>query len=552
MKKSNNTIFIIVSVAVAAALVVAGYFFLGAKKTSFASTIVAAPTDLTQTVNVLGKVKAASEVDLSFERAGRVVRVPVASGDVVKRGALLAALDANDAYAAVEQANAALSAAQIALEKMKRPPEAIDLLTAQNAVSSARDAKDKTSADASNAYDSAFSAVSNTYLDLPAIVSGLHDVLHDTDFNPGQENIDFYTDFIKQTDPNADAYRAGTESAYQTAAAAVDKSYADFNAAGATPSNATIASLVAETYGTDKLVSDAVNAAGNLIDFYTADMTKNKISNPVPVPAAATAARAVIAGYAAKANGHFAALAADQTALQAADNAVSSATRALSEKQAALAKLQAGAEDIDIRAQQTRVDAAQAAVNAARNEVAKMSLLAPFDGTISNVNVSVGEMASPGAPAVSMVSNSNYEIDTLVSEADIAKVAVGENAGVTLDTFGSGVNFDAVVAAVDPAETVTNGVGAYGVKLQFVKEDSRIKSGMTANIAIDAGERKGVIAVPESAIITRGSDKFVLVENGAGTSAETPVTVGITGGNGLVEIVSGLKAGDKVVTFGNN
>jgi len=79
-------------------------------------------------------------------------------------------------------------------------------------------------------------------------------------------------------------------------------------------------------------------------------------------------------------------------------------------------------------------------VNAARNEVAKMSLLAPFDGTISNVNVSVGEMASPGAPAVSMVSNSNYEIDTLVSEADIAKVAVGENAGVTLDTFGSGVN----------------------------------------------------------------------------------------------------------------
>jgi len=96
----------------------------------------------------------------------------------------------------------------------------------------------------------------------------------------------------------------------------------------------------------------------------------------------------------------------------------------LSEKQEALTKLEAGAEDIDIRAQQTSVDAAQAAANAARNEVAKMSLLAPFDGTISRVNISVGEMAAPAAPAVSMVSNSNYEIDALVSEADIAKVAV--------------------------------------------------------------------------------------------------------------------------------
>jgi HlyD family secretion protein len=510
------------------------------------------PTDLTQTVNVLGKVKAATEVDLSFERAGRVVRVPVASGDVVKRGALLAALDASDANAAVEQADAALSAAQIALEKMKRPPEAIDLLQAKDAVSAASDAKDKTVADLNKAYDSAFSAVSNTYLDLPAIVSGLHDILHGTDFNPGQENIDFYTDFIKQTDPNADAYRVSTESAYQTAEAAVDKSYADFNAAGADPSNATIASLTAETYGTDKLVSDAVNDAGNLIDFYTADMTQNKISNPVPVPAAATGARAIIAGYATEANGHFAALAADQTALQAGGDAVSSATRVLSEKQEALTKLEAGAEDIDIRAQQTSVDAAQAAANAARNEVAKMSLLAPFDGTISRVNISVGEMAAPAAPAVSMVSNSNYEIDALVSEADIAKVAVGEKALVTLDTFGSGVSFDAVVAAVDPAETVAGDVGAYGVKLQFVKDDARVKSGMTANISIATGERQGVIAVPESAIITRGSDKFVLVENGAGHSAETPVTVGITGGNGLVEIVTGLKEGDKVVTFGNN
>ena len=536
MKKSNNAVFIIAAVAAAAGLVAIGYFFLGAKKAPSSATIVAAPTDLTQTVSLTGKVKAASEVDLAFERAGRVVRVPVAAG---------------------EQAAAALSAAQIALEKMQRPPEAIDLLQAKDAVSAANDAKDKTAADLNKAYDGAFSAVSDTYLDLPSIVSGLHDVLHGTDFVSGQENIDFYADLIKQTDANvnvnvnADAYRASTENAYQAAAAAVDKSYADFNAAGPKPSPATVASLVAETYAADKLVSDAVNSAGNLIDFYTAAMTEKKISNPAPIPAAATTARAVLSGYASKANGHFAALSADQAALQAGGDAVASAVRVLNEKQEALTKLVAGAEDIDLRAQQTRVDAAQAAADAARNEVAKMSLVAPFDGTVSRVDVSVGEMGAPGAPAVSMVSNSNYEIDALVSEADIAKVAVGETAAVTLDTFGN-ENFDAVVEAVDPSETTANGIGAYGVKLQFAKDDPRIKSGMTANVSIATDARKGVIAVPASAIITRGAGKFVLVLNGAGAPAETPVTVGIEGANGSVEIVSGLKAGDKVVTFGNN
>jgi len=70
------------------------------------------------------------------------------------------------------------------------------------------------------------------------------------------------------------------------------------------------------------------------------------------------------------------------------------------------------------------------------------------------------------------------------------KLRSGEKALVTLDTFGSGVSFDAVVAAVDPAETVAGDVGAYGVKLQFVKDDARVKSGMTANISIATGDAK--------------------------------------------------------------
>jgi HlyD family secretion protein len=550
--KRPNKIFIISSVLVVAALAVAGFLVFSARSGSSSNSFTVTKTDLTEQVTVTGKVKAADEVDLAFELSGRVVSVPVQVGDKVKRGDLLAAIDATDAKAASQEADAALASAQIALEKMERPPEAIDLMTAQDAVASANDAKNNTASDLNEDYDSAYSAVSDTYLDLQTIISGLRDILHGSDLNPGQDNIDFYTDLINVTDPNADTYRASTEAAYEAASAAVNSSYADFKAAGPTPAPEVTAKLLAETYDTDKLVSDAVKNAGDLIDFYTTDLTKNQLLNTVTVPPVATAASAELIGFSTEANGHFVALAGAQTAIQAGSDADAVAARTLAEKQEALDKLVAGAEDIDIRAQETRVDEAQAAAAAARSEVAKTALIAPFDGTLSQVNISVGELASPGAPAVSMVSNSRYEIDALVSESDIAKVAVGDASSVTLDTFGNGEIFDAVVTEVDPAETVENGIGAYGVKLQFVKDDARIRSGMTANVSIETSKHANVLAVPASAIITRGTDKFVLVVNGAAKPVETTVTVGITGTNGLVEIVSGLKAGDRVMTFGSN
>jgi RND family efflux transporter MFP subunit len=550
--KHRKLIVIIGSVLAVAVLAVVGYSIFGARSGAGANTITVAPTDLTEQVTMTGKVKAADEVDLAFERGGRVVAVPVAVGDTVKRGALLAAVDASDAGAASKEADAALASAQIALEKMKRPPEAIDLMTAKDAVASASDAKDKAASDLNKDYDGAYSAIFDTYLDLQTITSGLRDVLHGTNLNPGQDNIDFYADLVKVTDPNADAYRASTEASYEAAVASVDRSYADFKAAGPAPAPEVTAKLLSETYDTDKLVSDAVKSANDLIGFYLTDLTKNQLLNTVNVPPAVPEASAELSGFANEANAHFAALSGAQTAIHAGSDGLAVAARSLTEKQEALDKLVAGAEDIDIRAQQTRVDAAQAADAAAHSEAAKTALIAPFDGTISQVNVSIGELASPGAPAVAMVSNARYEIDALVSEADIAKVAVGASATVTLDTFGSGENFAATVTAVQPAETIVNNIGAYGIKLQFVNDDSRIKSGMTANIFITTGVRKAVLALPASAIITSGADKFVFVDNGSSKSVKTPVTVGITAEDGRVEIVSGLKAGDKVVTYGNN
>jgi len=528
-------------------LVLAGaaYFVFGRREASDYSFLTVAKANIVEEVKTSGKVKAAEEVGLAFERGGRVATVRVSTGETVKRGALLVSLDGTDAAATKEQAEAALTAAKIALEKMQRPPEALDLLQAENAVAEAADKKAKAENDLAKAYDAANSFASDAFVDLRTSVSGLKDILHNSDFNPNQDNIDFYADSALAYDSTAGLYRLQAENSYQNAETVFNNASVAVRTAGVASNDEEIAKITDTAYDAAKAVSSAVKDASALVSLYIGKLNEKA----VPVPTTATAHSTALSALTAKMNADFSALGGAIRAIDAGKDSVSSSGRSYSERVEALAKLKAGAEDIDIRAQQTRVASAEAAVTAARSQFAKTVLVAPFDGVVSSVDVSVGEMASTVAPAVSLVSNAKFEIEVLVSEADIAKVVVGTKAVVTLDTFPD-QKFSALVVSVNPAQTITNGVGAYGIKLQFEKDDDRIKSGMTANIALETQSLANVLAVPGSAIISRGSEKLVLKDNGAGVPVQLKVVVGATDANGLVQIVSGLNAGDKVAVFG--
>lgn len=547
MAKKNFSI-IGYSLIAVALLGVGGYLVFGR---SHDVALVSRPVsqgDLAETVHTTGKVKAADEVDLAFERGGKIVTASVNAGDVVKKGQLLAKIDSTDAVAGVRQAEASLDSAKIALEKLQRPPENIDLLMATDAVSQAIDAESKATDDLAKAYDAANSSIADTFLDMQTAVSGLKDVLHASDFSGNQENIDFYADAAKVYDSLADTYRINAENSYQSARLAYEKAMSDRQALGSASQTGDLDGLLVETYATVKSVASGVKAGSDLIDLYSGKLTEKQIA----VPALATAQRARLAGYTAANNAHVSVLSANQTAIKAGKNALASSKRVLAERQEALTKLKSGAQDIDLRAQESRVEQAQASLDLAQSAVAKLSLFAPFDGRVSRSTISVGEMVASGAPAVSLASVSKYEIEAYVSEADIAKIAVGQNADVTLDTFGNGEFFPAIVTAVNPAQTTVNGIGTYGIKLQFAKDDERIKSGMTANVSVTTASHTGVLVLPLGSVITRGTDKFVLIDDGSGKSQERQVKIGIVSADNRAEIISGLKAGERVVSFGSN
>ena len=225
------------------------------------------------------------------------------------------------------------------------------------------------------------------------------------------------------------------------------------------------------------------------------------------------------------------------TGLSTLNAAVDSVTAAQSELSLA------GNSSDSIAAEAARVNAAQAVLN-------EDTIVSPIDGVVTQADPNVGEFIAAGQSGFAVQSNGDFKIDAFVPEADIAKVAVGNLASTTLDAYGSDIDFPAKVTAIDPAETVLEGVPTYKVTLEFVQSDPRIRSGMTANLEILTHERDNVLTIPYRAIIDQDGAKSVRVVNADGKTYKTvPVTTGLKGSDGTIEIVSGLSAGQKIVTY---
>ncbi len=115
---------------------------------------------ITQTVTGSGQVSAENQLDVTSEVSGKIQSINVEIGQHVSKGALLATIDSHDAEINLESA-------RIAYAKLVKPAKDGDVTNAQNSLS--------------KAYSDGFNAVSTTYLDLPAIMTGMKDMLYGRD-----------------------------------------------------------------------------------------------------------------------------------------------------------------------------------------------------------------------------------------------------------------------------------------------------------------------------------------------------------------------------------
>lgn len=199
-----------------------------------------------------------------------------------------------------------------------------------------------------------------------------------------------------------------------------------------------------------------------------------------------------------------------------------------------------------LRTRDKVLSSTQAQVNSLKTAIAERILRAPFTGIVTVVDIEVGGLASTNEPAISLISADTLQIESFVPEINVSLLEVGAKAEVTLDAYGTEEFFDAVVVSVDPAETVRDGVSTYRAILEFEADDTRIKSGMTANVTITADRRENIISIPQGIVKSRDGKKFVQTLVGE-EIVEREVTTGTISSLGSVEIISGLSPGDIVI-----
>jgi membrane fusion protein, macrolide-specific efflux system len=175
-------------------------------------------------------------------------------------------------------------------------------------------------------------------------------------------------------------------------------------------------------------------------------------------------------------------------------------------------------------------------------------LVAPAAGIVTAVNISAGADAPTGAAIT--VASTDYEVTAEVVETDVSSMKLQQPAAVTVSAIGA--DLDGTVTAIAPTATTgssgsSSSVVSYAVTVALTDPPATLRAGMTADVTITTASATNVLAVPAAALRGAADNYTVLVMSAAGTPESRPVTVGLITSS-LVEIKSGLSAGDVVVT----
>jgi RND family efflux transporter MFP subunit len=203
------------------------------------------------------------------------------------------------------------------------------------------------------------------------------------------------------------------------------------------------------------------------------------------------------------------------------------------------------------------IDAAKFGVREAEVAVQNTRIVAPFDGTVLKKNADVGEIVAPLAGAasskaavVTIADMSSLEVDADVSEANITRVTSQQSCEIALDAYPQH-RYPGYVSNIVP--TADRAKATVMVKIKFKQYDQRVLPEMGAKITFlapgsstDGANPQTLLTVPAAAVATR-EGRQVVFQIKDDRAVEVPVTTGKKLA-GLVEITSGLKEGDKVIS----
>lgn len=443
---------------------------------------------LVRTIDVTGKVVPSDEVDLGFSAAGRINSIAVREGQQVSRGQVLATLDYSEVDANLRQAIAERNVSETELNSL-------------TGVSGGG----KLDATKRDAYNSVQKALNVSITQIKTNTDSLF-----IDAQSGRPRLNYVVKdyFFQQT---IIQQRVDIGKILDTWSSEVS---------GLSASNISKSDLEKASKNLNEISSFLANLSKSLSETETSSaVTSEEISS---YRATVTAARAAI------------------------DTVISDVSSAQEDLRSVSS---------EVPVQQAKLVASSANIDKYQSQKNNYTIVSPFDGVVVGVEASSGESVGANQTVLSVMTNSDVEVEVFVPEVYMKDLAVGDAARIKFEALGDDFVVGATVVYVESRGVERNGIVTYKTTLALAVNSPDIKTGMTAVIEIDTLVVENILLIPKAA--TEIKEKVVAdvnqvkakvkVKEDNGDVVEKEITIGRSDSKGLVEVVSGLEPGQKVV-----
>jgi len=521
MKSKLNRLFLFLKkkkifvLAVILILVAAFFVLKGKSKNNDYNLIKIQKGDIVSEVLVTGDVVSSLNVDLSFASSGKIKKIYVKEGDKVKTGDLLMVQDTSVLDSQLLNAQATLKNAEANYLALKKGATEEDIKLSEAQVENAK-------VNLENAKLSGMSTILDLYTKMDdAIRNNTNDLFE----NPSTYPVLLFTTTDAQLQINIQNERLVIENYF--------KEWQAMN----------------QTLNSNSNFNEVFSKVRNYLNYAQGFLTdlSSALNNSFPSPSKGISNQNIDAWKTLVSNSR-AEISAALSSLNNVESNFNSAKSNLDVAESQLNLKKAPPTSEALASAEAAIEQAQAQINVIQNQINQMVLRSPVNGVVSGVLYKEGEIALGGQDAVSIIGDKSLEIESYVSEVDVAKIKVGDFVSIALDAFPN-ETFEGTVSFVNTGPTTINGVSQYKIKVAFKENDERLKSGMTANLTIQTEKKENVLVIPQYGIV-REKDGVFAIKVVNGKEEKTPIVLGIQDQNGNAEVLSGLKEGDEILNVG--
>ncbi|MCD8189125.1 MAG: efflux RND transporter periplasmic adaptor subunit [Clostridiales bacterium] len=479
--------------------------------------------DITTYNSFVGNVEADTERSVLSQASAEVLEVLVEEGDTVEEGDVIATLDTSDVEYTIAQMEATLASTQTANEynikdaqtNYDNAKEALDsglnssVVSAKSQMDSAKEAYET----AKDTYNSAKSQIDNgTYSATASYYTARSEAK--AALETAESNLEDGEDAV-----------AACEAALEEAQAALEAAQAD----------ETITDLSSYELAVTNAQTDLTTAQTNL----------------TALEAAVTSAESAYETAKSQFNS------AKKSALSSLSDSVSSAKTTYENAKTSYEAAVLAAEQ-QLETYENALEKTEATADTTTSELELQNLYdsledytitAPCSGTVTELNISEGDMATSGV-TVATISNLNaMTIAITVDEYSIINTSVGSDVTVYVDSIDS--TYEGTLTWIADTATISNGVSYYEAEVSFTADDL-VRSGMSVEVRLTNVDEKDVVTISvDSLNYNDDNTAYVYTLDEDGNVVTQTVTLGVSDGS-YVQITDGLEEGDSVFLAGSS